>query len=142
MRPIFQHLYDLLIHSNNQFLQGGLVLGIIGGIVAYARSLPMKGYHYVQNRFIITLDITNEDPAFFWLAGSLCSHIQGGLEAYRSPLTEIIMETFESELETASAPNRASRHLPRRLRNIRCPKLFSPQLPGTTSFSSRDGQSG
>lgn len=71
LRSFFHHIYDLIANSNNQFLQGGLVLGILTAIVAYARSLPLKVYHYVQSRFIITLDITNEDPAFFWLAGWL-----------------------------------------------------------------------
>ena len=71
IRSLFHFIYDQVAHSNNQFLQGGLVLGFIGAIIAYARSLPMQAIRWIESRFIITLDITNEDPSFFWLAGWL-----------------------------------------------------------------------
>lgn len=72
---MFEQLYEALLNAitnqQNQFLSGGLVLMLVGAVAAYARRLPGRIYHWTLNRFIITLDITNEDPAFFWMAGWL-----------------------------------------------------------------------
>src|SRR5688572_3207030 len=70
METLNQILSQLGI-SNNEFLSGGLILGILASVAAYARRLPGKLYYFLQSRFIVTLDISNDDQAFFWLAGWL-----------------------------------------------------------------------
>lgn len=59
--------------AHNQFLQGGFVLAIVGGAVAYFRRLPAQGLGWLRSRFIITLDVSNDDPVFFWIAGWLAA---------------------------------------------------------------------
>lgn len=71
LHTIINAFTDALQNQHNQFLSGGLVLMVLGAIVAYARRLPGRGISWLQRRFIITLDITNEDPVFFWMAGWL-----------------------------------------------------------------------
>jgi chaperone BCS1 len=72
---MFEQLYTVIwnavANQQNQFLSGGLMLMLVGAIAAYARRLPGRIYHWLLSRCIITLDITNEDPAFFWFAGWL-----------------------------------------------------------------------
>lgn len=72
---MFHQLYDAILNAissqQNQFLSGGLVLMLIGAVAAYARRLPGRMYHWILSCFIITLDVTNEDPVFLWLAGWL-----------------------------------------------------------------------
>lgn len=72
---MLHQLYDAILNAisnqQNQFLSGGLVLMLVGAVAAYARRLPGRAYHWILSRFIITLDITNEDPVFLWLAGWL-----------------------------------------------------------------------
>lgn len=72
---MFEHLYQAIVNAissqQNQFLSAGLILGTLTAILASARRLPAKLFRWLQNRLIITLEITNEDPSFFWLAAWL-----------------------------------------------------------------------
>lgn len=71
LHQVYDAIWNAIANQQNQFLQGGIVLMIIGTIGAYARRLPSRLYHWILNRFIITLEISNEDPAFDWLTGWL-----------------------------------------------------------------------
>lgn len=66
IETLLHFLRDAVAH--NQFIQGGFVLALAGGAVAYCRRLPAQGWGWLKNRFIITLTVTNDDPAFFWFA--------------------------------------------------------------------------
>jgi chaperone BCS1 len=69
---MFEHLYHLITGNvQNQFLSGGIVLMVLGALAAYARRLPVRAWSFLHRRCIITLDITNEDPVFYWLAAWL-----------------------------------------------------------------------
>lgn len=69
IEAILNLLRDALAH--NQFVQGGFMLAIVGGAVAYFRRLPSQAWGWLRSRFIVTLDVTNDDPAFYWIAGWL-----------------------------------------------------------------------
>jgi len=53
--------------SQNQFASGGLVLMVIGGLVAWLRGIPMQLYRWVYSRLVLTVHIQSRDPAFDWL---------------------------------------------------------------------------
>ena len=53
--------------SQNQFASGGLVLMVIGGLVAWLRGIPMQIYRWLYSRLVLTVHIQSRDPAFEWL---------------------------------------------------------------------------
>lgn len=69
--PIFQAVSDAL---GNQFLSGGLVLGLIGSLIALCRQLPAKIVAWLKRRVVVAVDVSNDDPIFEWLSLWLASH--------------------------------------------------------------------
>lgn len=70
---------DQILHAlqnalSNQFLSGGLVLGIVGSAIALCRQLPGKIIAWLKRRLIVTVDVTNDDPVFEWLSLWLAEH--------------------------------------------------------------------
>src|SRR5882724_1306166 len=65
MKSIGHFIISLL---SNQLFSGGLLLMCSGALMALCRRLPMNLWKFTQRRFIVTLDISNDDPAFFWIA--------------------------------------------------------------------------
>lgn len=61
MNPI-----DLI--SNNQFAQGGLLLGLLGGLIAWGKSIPSKLYPWVKSQFVTTLAFDNTTMLYDWAA--------------------------------------------------------------------------
>src|SRR5271165_7522138 len=47
----------LAAFSHNQFLQGGAVLGIIGGLAAYARAVPSHIAEMLRRKLIVTVEV-------------------------------------------------------------------------------------
>ncbi len=58
----------------NQFVSGGLVLGLIGAIMAAARHLPGRFGLWVASRFTVSVTVHNDDAAFEWFASWLDKH--------------------------------------------------------------------
>lgn len=56
--------------SGNQLL----LLGLLGGLLASLRSYPYRIYHFIKSRFIITVEIQQNDPSFRWVLEWLHSH--------------------------------------------------------------------
>jgi chaperone BCS1 len=52
--------------GSNQFLSGGLVLMILGGLVASLRRVPMKLWEWFLRYFSVTLTVTSDDYTFNW----------------------------------------------------------------------------
>lgn len=72
-------MFDYIFHAlsaslSNQFLSGGLVLGIVGSLIALCRQLPEKFFAWLKRRLIVTVDVTNDDPIFEWLSLWLADH--------------------------------------------------------------------
>jgi mitochondrial chaperone BCS1 len=69
-------LHDISIHnlwleaqkalSANEFAQGGLLLMVLGGAVAYLRNLPRQVYNWCFERLIVTMQVDSKDNAFEW----------------------------------------------------------------------------
>ena len=63
---IFSKAVDLIVHNPNQFLGGGLMLGMIGGVVAYLKDVPRKIYEWVLHLFSMTLIMTDDSQSLKW----------------------------------------------------------------------------
>lgn len=63
--------------KNNQFAQGGLLIGLLSAVAVYARTLPGDLWQRAKNRFTLTLDVQGDDPAYPWLAAWLAAQPVG-----------------------------------------------------------------
>jgi BCS1-like protein/ATPase family protein associated with various cellular activities (AAA) len=55
-------------------LTSGFVLLVIGGLLAYLRSVPVTVYRYVKSRFVFSIEVVQTDDAFGWLIAWLDQH--------------------------------------------------------------------
>lgn len=69
--PIVDTIRDAL---SNQFLSGGLALGIVGSLIALCRQLPAKIIAWLKRRVVVAVDVSNDDPVFEWLSLWLAQH--------------------------------------------------------------------
>lgn len=51
----------------NQFLTGGVALVVFTAILALLRNLPRHLWYWLERRIITTVDISDHDPAFYWV---------------------------------------------------------------------------
>jgi mitochondrial chaperone BCS1 len=58
---------DFLHLGDNPFFSGGLVLMILGGLLAYARHIPGQIYEFIERFFIVKIDIQDEDESYGWM---------------------------------------------------------------------------
>ena len=63
---IIERVTTSLLHGQNQFASGGLLLMVIGGIAAYARNIPTRLWDWFERQFTLHLTITDECDAFYW----------------------------------------------------------------------------
>jgi chaperone BCS1 len=57
-----------LLHGQNQFASGGLLLMVIGGIAAYFKGVPASIYKFLKKQLTISMAITDDHDAFEWVA--------------------------------------------------------------------------
>lgn len=67
MIEILKKLIDTLLHNQNQFASGGLLLMAIGSIGALFRSVPNDIWKWVVHQTTISLIVTDENNEFDWL---------------------------------------------------------------------------
>ncbi len=60
--------------TQNQFLSGGAVLAILGGMLMYVRSVPNYIFIWIKHRLITEIDVPDRDEAFRWLTVWLSQH--------------------------------------------------------------------
>lgn len=60
----YEFLVSQLTNGSNQFLQGGLILGLIGGGIAYLRSLPRRLWRWFLYYGTVTLTVESKDGTF------------------------------------------------------------------------------
>ena len=56
-----------LLASNNQFLQGGLVLGLLGGMMVWMKSMPRKLWDWFLRAFTVNVDVISSDATYKWI---------------------------------------------------------------------------
>lgn len=70
-QSFIDQVWNQIFNQQNQFLQGGLVLGFIGGVIAYFRNLPSKMWNWFLYYGTITLDVKSTDQVYnkllYWL---------------------------------------------------------------------------
>lgn len=60
--------------QTNQFASGGLVLMVLGGVLATFRSVPGRLWGLVRNRLMAKIVVTSDTPAYYWLQHWLANH--------------------------------------------------------------------
>jgi len=58
----------------NQFLSGGAVLMVLGALLAMSRRIPNQIYQFLHRRLVTTVDVSDQDQAFFWIQEWLAQH--------------------------------------------------------------------
>lgn len=98
MDNLISQLAAALQHAmaSNQFFQGGIVLMVFGALAAYARRLPVRAYGWLQRRFILTFEVTNEDPLFYYLAAWL------SLQPYSQRARSLTVTTYKDHYGNVS----------------------------------------
>jgi chaperone BCS1 len=56
-----------LLSGQNQFASGGLLLMIVGSVVAYLRALPQRCWVWLVSQTTMTITVKDEDTAFVWV---------------------------------------------------------------------------
>ena len=67
IRELLHTAYNTVLHNQNQFASGGLVLMLIGGIVATLHSIPVKIWAWIVHQTTVTLSITDDQQAYYWM---------------------------------------------------------------------------
>lgn len=57
--------------QTNQFASGGLVLMALGAVLAIFRSVPAKLWGLINNRMMAQLEVTSDQPSYYWVQGWL-----------------------------------------------------------------------
>lgn len=60
--------------SHNEFMSGGLMLGMIAGIIHWLKNVPMRLWAWFLRRFTVEVDIPDRDEAFIWIDKWLSAH--------------------------------------------------------------------
>lgn len=67
-----QQAKDVVEH--NAFAQGGAVLAIVGGLIAWARNVPVRLYQKAKQLVTLSIEFDNRDALFGWFTMFLNEH--------------------------------------------------------------------
>lgn len=67
LKELLQTVVNTFLHNPNQFASGGLLLMAIGAVGASLRAVPKKIWDWVEHQTTVTLSITDDQKAFYWL---------------------------------------------------------------------------
>jgi chaperone BCS1 len=67
IRELIHAAINTFLHNPNQFASGGLFLMAIGAIGAMLRKIPNDIWKWVVHQTTVTLSITDDQKAYFWL---------------------------------------------------------------------------
>jgi len=98
---IFKETIDLIVHNPNQFLGGGLMLGMIGGVVAYFKDIPRKIYEWVLHLFSMTLTMTDDSEALVWFKWWFDQHERSKKIRHVDVFTPYLYDTYKTILSPA-----------------------------------------
>jgi len=63
---IFNQLTTSLLHGQNQFASGGLLLMAFGAIGAYLKGIPASIYTFFKKQTTMSLTINDQHESFSW----------------------------------------------------------------------------
>lgn len=64
---ILNTITTTILHGQNQFASGGLLLMVIGGIAAYFKGIPVAIKNFLMRQLTISISITDDHNAFDWV---------------------------------------------------------------------------
>ena len=67
MTELLTWLQTNLLTGGNQFLQGGLILGVIGGMAMWLKRTPKLVWDWFLRMFTISVDVTSTDTTYRWI---------------------------------------------------------------------------
>ena len=67
LKELLQPVINTFLHNPNQFASGGLLLMAIGAVGASLRAVPTKIWAWIQHQTTITLSITDDQSAYYWM---------------------------------------------------------------------------
>jgi mitochondrial chaperone BCS1 len=76
LHHIFNQAITQVQHAltHNEFLSGGFVLMLIGGLAAWLRNAPGRAYNWVYRHVVLTIEVNSRDDAFEWFRVWLARH--------------------------------------------------------------------
>lgn len=92
--------------ANNEFLQGGFIIGLMGAMAVYCKQIPGTIWKVLKRRFLVECDIQQQSKMFHALVGWLSEQPYGKV-VKRFSVTLINHETAEgytSKLKLSPAP--------------------------------------
>lgn len=98
--------------KSNQFLAGGLVLGIVGGLIAWMRRLPSFLVTRLMARFTTVVDVANSDPLYGWLADWMAAHPHTARIGLLTAVTKSVPVDAASIGRLIASPNGSLRPAP------------------------------
>jgi chaperone BCS1 len=60
-------IFKSILSGHNEFASGGLVLMIVGGLVAYLRAVPQALWRWFVNQTTMMITVNDDDAAFVWV---------------------------------------------------------------------------
>lgn len=67
MGGLLKKLYETLLHNQNQFASGGILLMALGSIIAMLRNIPTRIWEWFKGQVTINMTITDDSSAFKWV---------------------------------------------------------------------------
>jgi mitochondrial chaperone BCS1 len=67
IRELIHAAVNTFLHNPNQFASGGILLMAIGAVGALLRQIPGKIWSWIVHQTTVTLSITDDQKAYFWL---------------------------------------------------------------------------
>src|ERR1035437_1230246 len=64
---ILNTITTTLLHGQNQFASGGLLLMVIGGIAAYFKGIPVAIKNFLMRQLTVSMNITDDHNSFEWV---------------------------------------------------------------------------
>lgn len=64
VRELLTHLYNTIIHNQNQFASGGILLMALGAIGASLRSIPVRIWKWLVHQTTVSLTVNDDNAEF------------------------------------------------------------------------------
>ena len=67
LQSLIDQVWKALFSQGNQFLQGGLILGVLASVGYWLKSLPRKLLGWFMFHFSVSVDVLSTDKAYHWI---------------------------------------------------------------------------
>jgi mitochondrial chaperone BCS1 len=67
MRNLIHEAFNVILHNQNQFASGGILLMALGSAMALLRKVPTNIWNWLVHQTTVTLTVTDDQRAFYWV---------------------------------------------------------------------------